>query len=102
MLLSLEYRPLGAVPEAHAGQQRQVAGLLGDDLAMADEEVDDDQVAIVLELVCVCNQRRYLRDWQAPERLDLTVLRPSARRLQWTHRYTLWLSLTPLVWWSPG
>ena len=41
---------------------------------MADQEAYDDQVAIVLEVVCLCYNARYIFQWQSLKGLDLTIL----------------------------
>jgi len=80
-LLSVNIPRLAAVPLPHACEQGQVAGLLGHNVAMADEEVDDDQVAVVLELVGVGNEVCHLCNRKPHEGLDLAVLQHTPMRL---------------------
>lgn len=46
---------------------------------MADQEAYDDQVAIVLEVVCLCYDACHIFQWQSLKGLNLTILHSIAR-----------------------
>mmetsp|Transcript_29675 Transcript_29675/g.74657 ORF Transcript_29675/g.74657 Transcript_29675/m.74657 type:complete len:232 (-) Transcript_29675:496-1191(-) len=72
---------LGAVAAAQAGQQFQIAVLLGRDVSVPDEEVNDDQLAVRLELHALRHHLHDLAHRPQHKLLHLAVLWLRHKRL---------------------